>query len=258
MEVPAVKGKRVLVAEDNEINQLVAAHLLKKLNAEPEVASDGIEALEKIKAKHYDLVLMDVQMPGLDGYETTRQIRTQLNNNVPIIAMTAFVWDGEEQKCVESGMNGYIGKPFTLEILAAAIEKTLAPSKQETYSSILSKNGVQVDLTMVYDVAGDDNSYVTAIVDAFLANMPPTIHKMEMALAEKDYDALYKAAHYAKSSFSIIVVDDVYKSLQTVEQNAKHKSGLHQLPSLIDEVGQKLLVAKQLLEESFKTTTASK
>jgi signal transduction histidine kinase/ActR/RegA family two-component response regulator len=114
------KRRNILLAEDNDVNQLLVETLLGKWNYNVEVAENGRIAFEMLKEKNYSLVLMDVHMPELDGYETTRKIRNELDSpkkNIPIIAMTASALKGEAEKCIEAGMDDYIPKPFDKHLL---------------------------------------------------------------------------------------------------------------------------------------------
>jgi CheY-like chemotaxis protein len=107
-------GRKFLIVEDNEINQRLIAYVLEKVGAFADIASNGIEAIDHIRrdGKNYDLIIMDLQMPEMDGYETTRYLRKEMKNATPIIAMTATAMKGEKIKCFESGMNDYMSKPF--------------------------------------------------------------------------------------------------------------------------------------------------
>ncbi len=247
-------NKNVLVVDDNSINQLIVKHSLDKLGATSEIATDGIEAIEKLQANNFDLVLMDIQMPGMDGYETTKFIRNQLQNNIPIIAMTAFALQGEDEKCLECGMNGYVAKPFTIETLAASIVNVIASVKDtEMNSHILSLGKVTVDLSMLYEISGDDKSYIGLMVHTFVENMPETVRKMENYLREEDYENLYKMAHYAKSSLSVIKISDVRELVEKIELQAKQKKDVETIPLLLKEVKEKTELAEQLLLEQFGT-----
>jgi CheY-like chemotaxis protein len=106
------EGKRILLAEDNEINRLIATTVLGNYGAAIDVAVNGLEALEMLQNTHYDLVLMDVQMPVMDGLEATRKIRMEMKRSIPVIAFTANAIKGEIDICLASGMNDYISKPF--------------------------------------------------------------------------------------------------------------------------------------------------
>jgi CheY-like chemotaxis protein len=113
---------RLLLAEDNPVNQKVALMMLKKLGIKADVVSSGLEVLDALEQKHYDIVLMDVQMPDMDGLEATRNIRNRWPTGMPrIIAMTAHCLDGDRERCLDAGMDGYIAKPVRMEELMNAL-----------------------------------------------------------------------------------------------------------------------------------------
>lgn len=125
------KDARVLLVEDNLVNQKVAVGIMKKWNLEVQTATNGIEAIEALSKQYFSLVLMDVQMPELDGYEATQQIRLGTHGvlypDVPIIAMTAHTMNGDKEKCLEAGMNDYISKPFNVDQLFSVLNKWIQP-----------------------------------------------------------------------------------------------------------------------------------
>ena len=131
---PRLRPARILLAEDNITNQQVAAGILKKLGLSVEVAANGFEAVHALTTIPFDLVLMDVQMPELDGLEATRQIRDPqsrvLNHRVPIVAMTAHALTGDREKCLAAGMDDYVSKPIEVSALIAALEKCLPPNPE--------------------------------------------------------------------------------------------------------------------------------
>jgi CheY-like chemotaxis protein len=113
----------ILIAEDNIVNQKLTDRVLRKLGYHSDIASNGLEVLRMMKQKIYDLILMDVQMPEMDGLEATRQIRKQEGNQPVIIAMTANAMQGDREECLKAGMNDYISKPVNFEILLNTLEK---------------------------------------------------------------------------------------------------------------------------------------
>jgi CheY-like chemotaxis protein len=120
---------RVLLAEDNFVNQKVAVNLLRRQGCEVDVAGTGVEALGRIETTHYDLVLMDVQMPEMDGLEAIRRIRErekQTGMHLPVIALTAHAMAGDEERCRQAGMDGYLSKPFDPQRLAEVVENIAA------------------------------------------------------------------------------------------------------------------------------------
>jgi CheY-like chemotaxis protein len=120
------------VAEDNQVNQKVVVRILKKMGYRPEVAANGIEALEALSLRPFDVVLMDMQMPEMDGLEATRRIRA-LNGSRPwIVAMTASAMEEDRRRCLESGMDDFLSKPVTLLELAEALERHRAPALESS------------------------------------------------------------------------------------------------------------------------------
>ena len=113
----------ILVAEDNRINQKVILHILNKLGYKPELAENGAEAVDNAREKQFDIILMDMQMPEMDGLQATRFIRENLEHQPVIIALTANTMQGEQEECSNAGMNDYISKPVRLEELTAKLEK---------------------------------------------------------------------------------------------------------------------------------------
>lgn len=119
-------GKRALVVEDYFVNQEVTQDILELMGVDVEVAENGREALELYQNQKYDLIFMDIQMPEMDGYQTTREIRrTEKGDHVPIIALTANALSGDREKCLEAGMDDYISKPIEVEKIEEILKKYL-------------------------------------------------------------------------------------------------------------------------------------
>ena len=122
-EIPA-KSLRILLAEDNVTSQKVALQMLMRLGFNADVVANGIEALQALERQHYDLVLMDLRMPIMNGLEATRIIRQRWPDNGPrVVALTAYALQGDRDRCIEAGMDDYISKPIKLEELAGALSK---------------------------------------------------------------------------------------------------------------------------------------
>ena len=113
----------ILLAEDNEVNQMVALKMLEKIGYQADVAANGQEVLQALERQDYDLILMDVQMPEMDGLETSKKIRKQWPNGPKIIAMTAYALEGDRERCLEAGMDDYIAKPVKMNELADILVK---------------------------------------------------------------------------------------------------------------------------------------
>ena len=247
-----LQEKNVLVVDDNLINQMVVKHTLMKLSANTDIAGDGEEAIVLFKKNKYDLVLMDIQMPLLDGYDTTRFIRNQLNSSVPIIAMTAFALKGEDNKCFECGMNGYVSKPFTLESLCNAISKVFnSDIKISNNPNIISNSNTSVDISMLYEIAENDEAYIKMMITTFLGNLPIVIQKIETAYASQDWENVFRSAHYAKSSLSVIKIADIFEWILTIETCAKKRIDLDSIPELIQNIKARFLNVEEILNEKF-------
>lgn len=244
-----LKDKRVLVVEDNEINQLVIRHLLNKMGAQPEITSSGEAAIDILRAHSFDLILMDIQLDGMDGYDTSAYIRNELNIQTPIIALTAHYFIGEDPKGKACGMNTHISKPVTIDNLERTL-KTLSFSDNSAPHT-LSANGITVDVSMVYDVAGNDETYINLMIGTFLKSMPVSISNMEQFCDKKDYNNLYLTAHSMKTTISVIKVNQMLDWVIAIEQSAKNKVGLPLIPSLIAKVKQRYLLAEKLLLEQW-------
>ncbi len=190
----------MLVAEDNEVNQKVAVRILEKLGYRVEVADDGREALEACARTRYDAVLMDGQMPGMDGYEATRRIRERERDGerLPIIAMTASAMKGDRERCLEAGMDDYVSKPVTPESLEAALRRWVgapaAPAEKAATASPAA--GELLDEAIVGSLMSvdDDGTLMDEVVATFLKIAPVRLAAIRKA-AKGNAAQLERAAH---------------------------------------------------------------
>lgn len=252
MNSKILKEKKVLVAEDCSINQMLVKHALSKLEAITDLANDGLQAIEKFKKNDYDLILLDIQLPHLTGYEVTAIIRNQLKSEIPVFAMSAFILDSRDKEYVKSGMNGYILKPFTAESLSNTIEKDIYSSAMTSNTPyILENNNVCIDISMLYDISGNDEDYINLMVKTFLEKMPDNLQKIEQGIKSQDWENVYKAAHYAKSPLSIVKISDMFDRVLQIEVNAKDKINLSTMSDLIKKIKEEYHFAEGLLNEKF-------
>lgn len=246
-------NKRILVVEDNIINQMLVKHTLQKTGALLDFADDGKIALSLLKENRYDLVLMDLQLPEMDGYETTYFVRNEMNSDVPIIAMTAMMFNGEEEKCLSAGMNGYIAKPFTLEAFLNGLEKTFNRVKADLTckNNVLYTDGITIDLCVLYDLAGDDELYLRNIVKTFLLNMPETIGKIKKAYELRDWEGILKTTHFSKSSLSIINIRELLDAIKKIEYQCKHSPDEAKIGELLGYIEATYREAEKLIGNHF-------
>ena len=206
----AVRG-RVLVAEDNVVNQKVAARMLEKLGYRVDVAANGEEAVDAVSRVPYDAVLMDCQMPVLDGYAATRAIRERHGDRrLPIIAMTANAMQGDRERCLEAGMDDYLAKPVQRAELEAKLRQWVVPSsdappdesEQTEPSGAAAADGGEIvdrarlDELGLFDAADEEDS----LADLFAESVQVSLGQMQAAIAAGDGEALRAAGHTLKGS----------------------------------------------------------
>lgn len=241
-----IEGLNVLLVEDNSLNQILAKKVLTDWKWNVEVADNGLIAVEKAGKNDYDVILMDIQMPEMDGYDATRYIREKISspkNTVPIIAMTAHALSGEAQKCFSAGMNDYISKPFDPNKLYSKIVSVLSKSKQTNIQikpSIMTDNpnngaanGMSIDLTYLKQLASGSNKFITEIITMFLQQTPEALDLMEKHLNNKDWTSLRAIAHKMKPSISFMGINELKDVITAIENNAEREINLESLPELV-------------------------
>jgi signal transduction histidine kinase/ActR/RegA family two-component response regulator len=197
----------ILVVDDNVMNQSLMKHLLSQWNASFDVVSGGDEAIRILKEKKFDLVLMDIQMPGMDGYTTTRHIRENLGLQLPIIAMTAHAMAGEREKSLSQGMNEYISKPINENDLLALISKFTKKDQlaEPPYEIPAAPADYQyIDLIYMKEISKGNVSYEKIVTGQFIQCIPEDIAGLQAAFEKKDFSAINQIAHNMKTSVAIM------------------------------------------------------
>ncbi|HEX8576922.1 MAG TPA: ATP-binding protein, partial [Flavobacterium sp.] len=206
---------KILLCEDNDLNQKLAKNVIQKFGFTIDIANNGEEGIELLKNNDYDIVLMDLQMPVKDGYQTTEHIRKQLHSSIPIIAMTAHSLVGEQEKCFQTGMNAYVTKPFRQAELLEAINSVLNTGKQGPVKQR------KLDFSYLNEMSDGDENFINEIVDMFISKTPTEIHLLMKAFRDNDYDTAGKVAHNMKSSLLMFKLYDLTVHLDIIEQEAK-------------------------------------
>jgi CheY-like chemotaxis protein len=260
MNLNLLSGKTILVVEDNSINQMLVKHVLSKSGVKAiHIASNGVIALDFLQNNVYDVILMDVHMPELDGYQTTEIIRNELKLTVPIVAMTALAIKGEDNKCISIGMNGYVSKPFTIESLYKELERVLEVSEEGTAQvHQLSDGEVTVDLSYLDELAASDTAYIKTMISLFLENMPATLDKMELYNNKSDWENLYRTAHYAKSSLSVIKIKQLFELSQQIENTVRLNKDYSTNASMIGNMKEVYAKAEKLLYKVLQLLITAK
>ena len=197
---------KVLIVDDNAINQSLMKHLLSQWNIDFETANNGLEAVEFLKNNDCDLVLMDIQMPQMDGYVATQTIREELKLNTPIIAMTAHALAGERERCMSRGMNEYISKPIKEEELFKLISNfgLKENEKTETNAEEIVSNYEFIDITYLKSISNGDKDFERTVTQQFLDKVPTHLQELKLAYDNKDFKLLKLRAHDLKSSVAIM------------------------------------------------------
>ncbi|RYJ39011.1 GAF sensor hybrid histidine kinase [Flavobacterium anhuiense] len=204
---------KILLCEDNVLNQKLAKSVINNFGFDLDIAQNGEEGIELLSQNKYDLVLMDLQMPVKDGYQTTEYIRNEMNSNIPIIAMTAHSLVGEQERCYKVGMNGYVPKPFKQSVLLKAIKTVMSPDADSHHKRI-------IDMSFLDEMSGGDPEFMKDMIGLFTEKIPVQSAQLEEAFKNADYDNVKKLAHNMKSSMDIFMLQDLSNCLSIIEEEA--------------------------------------
>jgi PAS domain S-box-containing protein len=233
-----LQGKKILVTDDNEMNQLVAATILQNYGAEITEAFNGAEAVEKIKETNFDLVLMDVQMPVMDGIEATRIIRDTISKTLPVIALTAFAINGDNQKCMAAGMNDYLSKPFEESQLLNIISKWLGKSLQNEKNVPEINTGEEAlyDLSKLNEIARNNKIFVDKMINLFIDQIPVAVEEIQAAYLDKNFETIKRVAHRIKPSIDNMGVASLKTEVREIEALATENQNSPKLIQLIQQM----------------------
>ena len=216
----------ILLVEDNLLNAKLVAVLFAQYGIKLQFAENGMQAVEKIKSTYFDMVLMDMEMPVMNGYEATTIIRQQLKNSVPIIALTAHAWQGEREKCLLLGMNDYILKPINEGLLFKAIYKLTCSNKSKTEllktkCSKLLPTAIKADkvcnMGYLVGVSRGNKKIINNIVTVFFKETRKELIFLNDAIEKTNYTVINDISHKIKSAFSILgisVLEPVFKEME--------------------------------------------
>ena len=248
-----LKGVRILVAEDNTTNQEIALAMLEGIGILAEIANNGKEAVEAVRRSHYDAVLMDIQMPVMDGYEATRAIRKDPEFvSLPIIAMTAHAMKGDEEKCREAGMDGYISKPVNQERLFQVLWRVLKTGIEPPRIQDIEPDGAGpetreltgclpaklpgIDIQEALNNLNLDNDTFKRILEGFLKNNQDTRNKIRDASDKNDWAVLLRLAHNLKGSGANIGAGNLHRSAEALEKACRDEKTAGVISPLVDSV----------------------
>ena len=257
-----MKNIKVLVVEDIALNQLLMKTLLDDFGFELDIAENGKIAIEKLQEKDFDIILMDLQMPEMNGFEATKYIRNTMHSTIPIIALTADVTTVDVDKCKAVGMNDYIAKPVDETELYNKIIGTIKKSKldkKEEISTIQIEKIKYTNLEYLHHRTKSNPILMMEMISLYLAQTPPLISTMKQSLAEQNWQLLGAAVHKMIPSFSIMGIgsnfENMAKKIQELATAQEQLEGIHDLVLQLEEVCMQTCIE---LEEELNTIKKNK
>jgi two-component system sensor histidine kinase/response regulator len=240
---PTFRGSKILLVEDNPVNQRVAQRTLQNLAAEVTIANNGAEALERIRATDFDAVLMDCQMPVMDGFTATQRIRDlealQGSRRLPIIALTANVMSEDRERCIAAGMDAHLGKPIEPAQLIEALSRFLKTAATEP----------AVDRKALRELTGGDAEFERELAETFVASGDQCLAEIMAALKVSDYDTVRRRAHSLKGASANIHARDLSQTASSLE-NAARESAVPAIGGLVEELKQRLAAVNAELRKA--------
>lgn len=247
----------VLLVEDNDINRLYASSILKMWGCRFETAENGVVALEKVRNFDFDVVLMDIQMPVMDGFETTKAIRQSdsQKKSVPIIALTANATQKDIEKCLAAGMNDCIIKPFTQDDLLQKLTPYAEKLKKHTSLSPATEpeTNAIIDLSYLERVSDGNKAFIRELMQTFLESMPKSINEIHALARDGDWPQLAKAVHKIKPSITMMGIHTLKEKIVLLEQEAKAGNQPAKIDMLVSEVTTRLSQANEAITRQISS-----
>ena len=250
-----LKNQKILMAEDILINQLLAKKIFLKWDCTIDIAYNGIVAIEKLQENEYDLVLMDIQMPEMDGHEATKYIRERLGekSNIPIIALSAHASSIEQEKCLVSGMNGLVSKPIDEEILLEELYKWHVPKNNGSTKIIelgikdhhdisfigtideviKSKEWGIIDYKYLNNVTKGDTRFMQELIEIVLVEIPKSLELINQYYTTEEAENLRKEAHKLKASIAIFGIEKGQKLIFDMENKIFESNSVDGLEEMV-------------------------
>ena len=253
-----IKNIKVLVVEDIALNQLLMKTLLDDFGFEREIAANGLVAIEKLKSRSFDIILMDLQMPEMNGFEATAYIRNEMKLKIPIIALTADVTTVDLAKCRAVGMNDYIAKPVDERLLYSKIvglvKKLPIPHTEKVNTGANPKKIKCIDLDYLIHRTKSNPKLLLEMISLYLEQTPPLIVAMKDGLRDKDWQSLYSAVHKIIPSFAIMGIsidfENMAKKIQDYASSQLQGDGI---PDMVMQIENICTQACKELEEELDT-----
>ena len=255
-----ISNIKVLVAEDIALNQLLMKTILDDFGFECDIAENGKIAIEKLKTGSYDIVLMDLQMPAMNGFEATEYIRNELNSDIPIIALTADVTTVDLDKCKFVGMNDYLAKPADEKLLYSKIislVKNKFPVDRDLNSekiegTCITKNLRCTDLAYLNRCTKSNPAVMMEMISLYLEQTPMLVNKLKQGVSDEDWNIVASAVHKMIPSFLIVGIHKDYENAaRKIQEFTLAKQHLDEVPELVNQLDIVCAQACLELQESY-------
>ncbi|MDX2001441.1 MAG: PAS domain-containing protein [Chitinophagales bacterium] len=238
-----LSGLRVLLVEDNLINQRVAQVTLEKMGARIDIAGNGQIALDFLAEQTYDLIIMDIQMPVMDGFEATAHIRSSPKDirKIPIIAMTAGAMKGDRERCLAAGMDGFVAKPINRQEVKETIDEVLQLKKVNG-----RRNKLDFDLSYLEEIS-NDKAFIDGIIQDFLEQTPQKLEELASAIEQNQVFIIKEIAHRLKSSYLILGIHRLEKAwwvlenMKQADNNQAARTAFDEIKSVSESIYQQML-----------------
>ncbi|MDO9186524.1 MAG: ATP-binding protein [Bacteroidia bacterium] len=258
-----IKNIKVLVVEDIALNQLLMKTLLDDFGFERDIAGNGQIAIEKLQARSYDIILMDLQMPVMNGFEATEYIRNTMNSKIPIIALTADVTTVDLAKCKAVGMNDYIAKPVDERVLYSKIvglvKKPVPVNLPKEIKTVVVEKLKCIDLKYLNQRTKSNPAIMMEMISLYLEQTPPLLNTMKQSLLDQDWSSLRAAVHKMIPSFSIMGISTDFENMaKKVQEYSSIQEQTHEIHDLVMQLESVCLQACIELEEEFNTIKNTK
>ncbi|GAA3781903.1 GAF domain-containing hybrid sensor histidine kinase/response regulator [Flavobacterium ginsengiterrae] len=208
---------KILLCEDNRLNQKLAQNVIEGFGFELDTAENGDQGIDLLSKNQYDLILMDLQMPIRDGYQTTNYIRSQLKSTIPIIAMTAHSLAGEQDRCYDAGMDGYVPKPFKQYELLEAIKAALKKEPR-------SRERTKADLSRIEETDRIKPGWKKEVISQFIEKAPLELKEFESAVKRADYQTVLNTAEEIQIWLHLFLLENLSRHLTNIEHEALKKN----------------------------------
>lgn len=248
----------ILLVEDNKVNQFLAQKLLNKMGFQVEIANNGTEAVASLQAGKFDVILMDVQMPVMNGYELTQVIRTTLPhpvNQIPIIALTAYASNHEKEKALALGMSDYITKPYSPHELLTTILKQVngkpkvaetAPAPNESSITVEDIRNSSEKLILLFSGSTED---VLSLLHMLIGQIPQLLNESEDHIRQQNWPATFQSVHKLKSSVNLLKINILHNLVAELEEFSRDQIHTERIPAVFDDFKKACEISVKLLKD---------